>query len=216
MERTGDFHDFKRQIVELVPQISTFQQAFLQMIGQTSSASESAALIRVLLLSSYLLLRIGLHSFIPLEDLIDLSLCFFKEHMNDDALLSELLRLLQTLLMVMTRNGELMLNCDLFPYLMRFLTSETVLQQVSRGDLRIQSWYFVCIDYLSFDPSHQTSVSTLPPRDSPRFPRFHRVIHCFKGWNQQNPNRFLWVAIAFARCFLANGTGDSVPTLQTR
>ena len=166
MERTGDFHDFKRQIVELVPQISTFQQAFLQMIGQTSSASESAALIRVLLLSSYLLLRIGLHSFIPLEDLIDLSLCFFKEHMNDDTLLSELLRLLQTLLMVMTRNGELMLNCDLFPYLTRFLTSETVLQQVSRGDLRVQSWYFVCIDYLSFDPSHQTSVSTLPQRDS--------------------------------------------------
>ena len=50
----------------------------------------------------------------------------------------------------------------------------------------------------------------------PRFPRFHRVIHCFKAWNQQKPHRFLWAAIAFARCFPANGTGDSVPTLQTR
>ena len=166
MERTGDFHDFKRQIVELLPQISTFQQVFLQMIDQTSNASESAALLRVLLLSSYLLLRIGLHSFLPLEDLIDLSLCFIKEQMNNEALLSELLRLLQTLLMVLTRSGELMLNCDLFPYLTRFLTSQTVLQQVSRGDLRIQSWYFVCVDYLSFDPSHSASVSTFPPRDS--------------------------------------------------
>lgn len=166
MERTGDFHDFKRQIVELLPQISTFQQALLQMVGQTSNPSESAAIIRVLLLSSYLLLRIGLHSSLPLEDLIDLSLCFLKEHMNNEDLLSDLLRLLQTLLMVLTRSGELMLNCDLFPYLTQFLTRETVIQQISRGDLRLQSWYFVCVDYLSFDPLHHTSVSTFPSRDS--------------------------------------------------
>ena len=166
MERTGDFHDFKRQIVDLLPQISSFQQLFLQLIAQSTNPSESAAIIRILLLSSYLLLRIGLQTAISLEDLIDLSLCFIKEHTQNDAMLEDLLRLLQTLLMVLTRNGELMLNCDLFPYLTQFLTNETVIERVKCGDLRLQSWYFVCTDYLSFDPLTHFHVSTIPSRES--------------------------------------------------
>ena len=54
--------------------------------------------------------------------------------------------------MVLTRNGELLLNQDLFPYLIRFLCDEHIQDVVSKGDMTVKSWHAVCLLYLSFLP----------------------------------------------------------------
>lgn len=165
MERAGESNPFKQKLAEQLFQISFFQRLLLKMLEQNSNRSETAAIIRILLLSAYLLTQIGFHSSIPLEDLIDLSISYIKAQQNEIDLLPDLLRLLQTLLMVLTRNGELLLNCDLFPYLVLFLSRSEVVERVEKGDERILSWYVVCATYLSFNSENNLFCTVSPFRD---------------------------------------------------
>lgn len=64
--------------------------------------------------------------------------------------ISSLLRLMQTFLMVLTYDGELLLNCSLFPYFQEFLLHQSVLSLLDSKDVRILTWYYSCVRYLSF------------------------------------------------------------------
>lgn len=64
--------------------------------------------------------------------------------------ISSLLRLLQTLLTVLTHNGELLLNCSLFPHIQSFLTHPSTLSLLATSDVKVITWYFTCIRYLSY------------------------------------------------------------------
>ena len=68
-----------------------------------------------------------------------------------DEHITSLLRFLQTLLLCLTRNGELLLNCDLFPALVIFLQSDRVKKVVEKGDVKVLSWYTVTCTYLSYN-----------------------------------------------------------------
>ena len=55
MERAGESNPFKQKLAEQLFQISFFQRLLLKMLEQNSNRSETAAIIRILLLSAYLL-----------------------------------------------------------------------------------------------------------------------------------------------------------------
>ena len=81
-------------------------------------------------------------------------------------LLTHLLRFLQTLFLCLSRNGELLLNCDLFPSVRSFLHSMPVAALLASDDARVASWYTVVSTYLSFHRGDETPVPPgvlLPP-----------------------------------------------------
>ena len=81
-------------------------------------------------------------------------------------LLTHLLRFLQTLFLCLSRNGELLLNCDLFPSVLSFLRSAPVAALLASDDARVASWYTVVSTYLSFPRGDETPVPPgvlLPP-----------------------------------------------------
>ena len=73
MEKAGIPHSFKSNLLSLLPTFSTFQCVLLQAVSQSTDAIQQLGLMRVLLLSSYLLHRVGFSSSISLVDSIDLS-----------------------------------------------------------------------------------------------------------------------------------------------
>lgn len=73
MEKAGIPHSFKSSLLSLLPTFFTFQRVLLQAVSQSTDAIQQLGLMRVLLLSSYLLHRVGFSSSISLVDSIDLS-----------------------------------------------------------------------------------------------------------------------------------------------
>ena len=73
MEKAGIPHSFKSGLLSLLPTFFTFQRVLLQAVSQSTDAIQQLGLMRVLLLSSYLLHRVGFSSSISLVDSIDLS-----------------------------------------------------------------------------------------------------------------------------------------------
>ncbi|KNB43806.1 chromodomain helicase DNA binding protein [Blastocystis sp. subtype 4] len=74
LEKTGTCTDLKRQVVNELNSIRICQQSLLQMIPQTNDKMVISSSIRLLLLSSYLFHRNGIHSPIGVDDAIDLTL----------------------------------------------------------------------------------------------------------------------------------------------
>ena len=73
MEKAGIPHSFKSNLLSLLPTFFNFQRVLLQAVSQSTDAIQQLGLMRVLLLSSYLLHRVGFSSSISLVDSIDLS-----------------------------------------------------------------------------------------------------------------------------------------------
>ena len=73
MEKAGIPHSFKSNLLSLLPTFFTFHRVLLQAVSQSTDAIQQLGLMRVLLLSSYLLHRVGFSSSISLVDSIDLS-----------------------------------------------------------------------------------------------------------------------------------------------
>lgn len=73
MEKAGIPHSFKSNLLSLLPTFFTFQRVLLQAMSQSTDPIQQLGLMRVLLLSSYLLHRVGFSSSISLVDSIDLS-----------------------------------------------------------------------------------------------------------------------------------------------
>mgnify|MGYP007034330504 FL=1 len=73
MEKAGIPHSFKSNLLSLLPTFFTFQRVLLQAVSQSTDAIQQLGLMRVLLLSSYLLHCVGFSSSISLVDSIDLS-----------------------------------------------------------------------------------------------------------------------------------------------
>lgn len=173
MEKMGIPHAFKSSFLSVIPTLSSFHRVILQAISQTTDIVQRLGLLRVLLLSSYLLHRLGFRCSLSLVDMIDCSLAFaslrrirhsvvWKEIENPSALSDEhitsLLRFLQTLLLCLTRNGELLLNCDLFPALVVFLQSDRVKRVIEEGDVKVLSWYTVTCTYLSYNRGNDDTL----------------------------------------------------------
>lgn len=168
MEKLGIPNNYKKQLVSIMPTFYSFQKIIFQFVPSADSFQKRSSFLRVLLLSCYLLYQLGLSSMISLHQVIDLSLwfilfkhiissCINKEIVNlqsrpeiDEDSVSSLLRFMQTFLMVLTYDGELLLNCSLFPYFQEFLLHHSVLSLLSSKNVRILTWYFTCIRYLSF------------------------------------------------------------------
>ena len=73
MEKAGIPHSFKSNVLSLLPTFSMFQRVLLQAVSQSTDAIQQLGLMRILLLSAYLLHRVGFSSTISLTDAIDLS-----------------------------------------------------------------------------------------------------------------------------------------------
>lgn len=73
MEKAGIPHSFKSNLLSLLPSFFTFQRVLLQAMSQSTDAIQQLGLMRILLLSAYLLHRVGLSSSVSLTDTIDLS-----------------------------------------------------------------------------------------------------------------------------------------------
>jgi hypothetical protein len=76
-----------------------------------------------------------------------------KKISSDKEFAVETLRFLQTLLMILTHDGELLLNCELFPYLISFLNQPHIQELILSDKLTVVTWYNVCVRYLSFVPN---------------------------------------------------------------
>lgn len=61
------------------------------------------------------------------------------------------LQVMQSVLTVLTRGGELLLNVDLFPQFEAFLHDSSVMEIVRNAPISVKTWYFMCLRYLSFD-----------------------------------------------------------------
>lgn len=80
---------------------------------------------------------------------------FLKPHLHapSDVLIPTILRLSQTVLTVLTRNGELLLNRDLFPYFMQFLAHTQVMDFVNHtAPISVKTCHAVCMHYLDYIP----------------------------------------------------------------
>lgn len=176
MERSGIPNNFKKEFVKQMPTFTSFQHALVQLLSSSHSTDEQTSFLRILLLSSYVLTQLGLHSSISLHDTLDLTLRYCLStsitssflnnailHLPSDpapALLSSLLRLLQTLLLVLTHSGELLLHSTLFPHLSQLLALPAT-QELALQDFKTTTWYFTCIRYFSF-PNNSFSPPLIP------------------------------------------------------
>lgn len=166
MEQSGIPSTFKKSLVHSLPVINSFQSILLQLIHSNSSLQQQSSFIRILLLSSYLLFELGISTIVSLPQAIELSLAFLlsqiklfldttstNETANETAnetTVPSLLRLLQTLLMILTHNGVLLLNVSLFPLFQSFLLHPYLLTIPFSADIKLITWYFTCIRYLSY------------------------------------------------------------------
>ena len=170
MEQSGIPSEFKKSLVNSLSTINSFQCILIQLIKTNQTLQEQSSFIRILLLSSYLLFELGISTSISLSQAIDLSLSFILSQINsflsnsstnnptnetvdetvDETTLSCLLRLLQTVLMVLTHNGVLLLNLSLFPLFQSFLLHSKLLSIPFSTNIKLITWYFSCIRYLSY------------------------------------------------------------------
>lgn len=166
MEQSGIPSEFKKTLVNSLSTINSFQCILVQLIQANHSLQEQSSFIRILLLSSYLFFELGISTTISLPQAIDLSLAFLLSQINsflsksatnetvdetvDETILACLLRLLQTVLMVLTHNGVLLLNVSLFPLFQSFLLHSKLLAIPFSTNIKLITWYFSCIRYLSY------------------------------------------------------------------
>lgn len=164
----GICSDFKKRLLAELPSIHFCQTAILQTLSSLPP-SRAAPFLRLLLSSAFLLHRGGLRGHVPIADAIDLTLSSFSHHSFMSSFIEEIatnrevdaipaaLQVMQSVLTVLTRGGELLLNVDLFPQFEAFLHDSSVMEIVRNAPISVKTWYFMCLRYLSFDsrPSAQ-------------------------------------------------------------
>lgn len=158
----GICSDFKKRLLTELPSLHFCQTALLQTLSSLPP-SRAAPLLRLLLSSAFLLHRGGLRGRIPIADVIDLALSSFSHTPFTNRFIEEVatnrvvdaipsaLQVMQSVLTVLTRGGELLLNIDLFPHFETFLHDRDVMEIVRNAPISVKTWYFVCLRYLSFD-----------------------------------------------------------------
>ena len=158
----GICSDFKKRLLTELPSIHFCQTALLQTLSSLPP-TRAAPLLRLLLSSAFLLHRGGLRGHVPIADVIDLALSSvsrkrfmirFIEEIATNRVVDTIpaaFQVMQSVLTVLTRGGELLLNVDLFPHFETFLHDRDVVEIVRNAPISVKTWYFVCLRYLSFD-----------------------------------------------------------------